>query len=246
METLPPLPKPVDRGAHLLGKSRAPQPSIASLDRVAGYHRGQPLNEIDAADRANRKPLPNESANWIVRTALCVEPREGRLHVFMPPVEASEDYFNLIAAIETTADELKLPIVIEGAPPPHDPRFNHIKVTPDPGVIEVNLHPAHDWDELVKNTTVLYEEARQSRLGTEKFMMDGRHVGTGGGNHIVVGGPTPIDSPFLRRPDLLRSLLCYWQNHPPCHFCSADCLLARRASIRASTKRATTRSTKSK
>ena len=218
METLPPFPKPVDRGVHLLGKSRAPQPSIASLDRVAGYDRGQPLNEIDAVDRANRKPLPNESANWIVRTALCAEPREGRLHVFMPPVETSEDYFNLIAAIETTAGELKLPIVIEGAPPPHDPRFNHIKVTPDPGVIEVNLHPAHDWDELVKNTTVLYQEARQSRLGTEKFMMDGRHVGTGGGNHIVVGGPTPIDSPFLRRPDLLRSLLCYWQNHPSLSF----------------------------
>jgi uncharacterized protein (DUF2126 family) len=81
-------------------------------------------------------------------------------------------------------------------------------------VIEVNLHPAHNWSELVRHTLVLYEEARQSRLGTETFMLDGRHTGTGGGNHIVIGGPTPADSPILRRPDLLRSLLGYWHNHP--------------------------------
>ena len=81
-------------------------------------------------------------------------------------------------------------------------------------MIEVNMHPAHSWDELVHQTTTLYEEARLSRLGTEKFMLDGRHTGTGGGNHIVIGGPTPADSPILRRPDLLRSLVGYWHNHP--------------------------------
>jgi uncharacterized protein (DUF2126 family)/transglutaminase-like putative cysteine protease len=159
-------------------------------------------------------PGPGESATGIVRTALCVEPRHGRLHVFMPPVSATEDYLDLIAAIEDTAAALTMPVIIEGTQPPIDSRLNHFTVTPDPGVIEVNLHPAHDWPSMVDLTTTLYEEARLSRLGTEKFMLDGRHTGTGGGNHIVVGGPTPADSPFLRRPDLLRSLVAYWHNHP--------------------------------
>ena len=217
-EKLPPLPKAEEVRDGVRARGRNPKPFLASPAKASFPIRVQPPSEADLADPEDRKPLPNESANWIVRTALCVEPREGRLHVFLPPVETSEDYLNLLAAIETTARELKLPVVIEGAPPPHDARFNHVKVTPDPGVIEVNLHPAQHWDELVKNTTGLYEEARQARLGAEKFMMDGRHVGTGGGNHIVVGGLTPEDSPFLRRPDLLRSLVCYWQNHPSLSF----------------------------
>ena len=159
-------------------------------------------------------PQRGVSDPGVIRTAVCIEPRDGRLHVFMPPIERTEDYLDLLTAIEATAAELSMPVIIEGEQPPTDPRLNHFSVTPDPGVIEVNLHPAHSWSDLVSYTTTLYEEARLSRLCTEKFMLDGRHTGTGGGNHIVVGGPTPSESPFLRRPDLLRSLVGYWHNHP--------------------------------
>lgn len=158
----------------------------------------------------------DESSDYetVVRTALCIEAREGRLHIFMPPIDYLEDYVELIAAIEVAAEALDTPIIIEGYEPPRDPRMQKLLVTPDPGVIEVNVHPSNNWEELVAVTTSLYEEARLSRLSTEKFMLDGRHTGTGGGNHITLGGATPADSPILRRPDLLRSLITFWQHHP--------------------------------
>ncbi len=170
----------------------------------------------------------------VVRTALCVEVRDpnrangpdveakalaqgkkaGVLYVFMPPLARLEDYLSLVSEVEATARDLGLKIVMEGYPPPRDPRLKLLQVTPDPGVIEVNIHPAHNWTELVEHTEFLYQAAFETRLSAEKFMTDGRHTGTGGGNHMVLGGATPADSPFLRRPELLASLLLYWHNHP--------------------------------
>jgi uncharacterized protein (DUF2126 family)/transglutaminase-like putative cysteine protease len=160
------------------------------------------------------KPQAGQSAADIVRTALCAEVRKGVLYLFMPPLAELNHYLELVAAIEATAASLNLPVLLEGYEPPADPRLKHFRVTPDPGVIEVNIHPASHWQELVEQTEQLYADARLSRLSTEKFMLDGRHTGTGGGNHFVLGGATPADSPFLRRPDLLRSLISYWHNHP--------------------------------
>jgi uncharacterized protein (DUF2126 family) len=178
--------------------------------------RAQPTTHV-ATDEATRQEVVEQElgeAGGVVRTALSVEPRDGRLCVFMPPVESVEDYLDLVAAAETAARETGLPIHIEGYAPPPDPRLNVIRVAPDPGVIEVNIHPAHSWDDCVAITTAVYDEARQCRLGADKFMIDGKHTGTGGGNHVVVGGATTLDSPFLRRPDLLRSIILHWQRHP--------------------------------
>ena len=152
--------------------------------------------------------------SYFIRTALCAEVREGKLYLFLPPLDAAEAFLDLIASIEATAKELNIPVTMEGYGPPHDNRIESMKITPDPGVIEVNVHPMKSWDELVKNTEILYGEAKQARLGTEKFMLDGKHTGTGGGNHVTLGGVTPSDSPLLRRPSLLRSLLTFWQHHP--------------------------------
>ncbi|HTC01586.1 MAG TPA: transglutaminase family protein, partial [Ferruginibacter sp.] len=149
-----------------------------------------------------------------IKTALCVEAREGIIYIFLPPLEYLEHYLDMVASIEATAAKLKMPVRIEGYEPPRDQRMERLVVSPDPGVIEVNIHPAKNWKELTHIIDTLYEEAHQSRLGTEKFMLDGRHTGTGGGNHITIGGASPADSPLLRKPHLLRSLITFWQHHP--------------------------------
>ena len=193
----------------------APWEDPAARQFVAERDPFAPLPHLQTTEASGpREPATTPADDSVVRTALCVEPRGGVLHVFMPPCRLAEDYLDLVAAVERTAAELRMPVRIEGYKPPHDPRLNHFSVTPDPGVIEVNTHPAASWDELVATTTTLYEEAKASRLCTEKFMLDGRHTGTGGGNHVVLGGATPADSPLLRRPDLLKSLVGFWVNHP--------------------------------
>jgi len=198
------------------GQSRRDSPHRGE---AGGQARGPSLGDRprDLHERAsgrNRPPKPFESAHWITRTAMCAEPRDGRLYIFMPPTSALEHYLDIVAAVEATARAQNLPVILEGYEPPRDPRLVHLRVTPDPGVIEVNIQPANDWQELVEQTSFLYEAAHESRLSTEKFMLDGRHTGTGGGNHFVLGGATPSDSPFLRRPDVLASLIGYWHNHP--------------------------------
>jgi len=201
-------PKLVPRDPFAMLEPLPPRERLAAVVMQHALH-----GEADAPPR-EKPPERFEPDPSVVRTALCVEPRNGVIHVFMPPLETIEDYLGLCAVIESTADTLRSRVRIEGYHPPADSRIGRLQVTPDPGVIEVNIHPAASWDDLVRNTTGLYEDARNSELRTDKFMIDGRHSGTGGGNHIVLGGEAPADSPLLRRPDLLRSLAGYWLNHP--------------------------------
>ncbi len=204
-----PLPAHADIRRQLRAGEERESPVV---EGAAAQARRRRINEELAA--TTRAPAFLESGANVTRTAMCAEPRNGILYIFMPPTDQLEDYLELVAAIEATSEDLSTPVVLEGYEPPKDPRLSNFRVTPDPGVIEVNIHPSASWDELVDRTTHLYDAARQGRLTTEKFMLDGRHTGTGGGNHFVLGGATPADSPFLRRPDLLRSLLSYWHNHP--------------------------------
>ena len=180
----------------------------------------EPGSSSSASNSVNQQVLVPEDADRsptdedVIQTALCVECRHGRLHVFMPPTQRADDYLDLIGVVEQTCEALQMPVVMEGYLPPSDDRLELFKVTPDPGVIEVNTQPTSSWDDLVELTETIYKEARVCRLGTDKFDLDGRHTGTGGGNHIVLGGAKPLDSPFLRRPQLLSSLIGFWNNHP--------------------------------
>jgi len=201
------------QGAHRRTGTSTTQVRGQSANHKAGDRPGdRPVSkqQLDAL----AQPEPGKSAAGRLRTGLCIEPRDGRLHVFMPPLVKADHYLELVASIEETAKALGTPVRIEGYKPPSDPRLASFSVTPDPGVIEVNIHPSSNWKQLTGRTRAIYDEARSIGLGTEKFMQDGRHSGTGGGNHIVVGGSTPLESPFLRRPDLLPSLIRTFNNHP--------------------------------
>lgn len=180
-----------------------------------GNKKRDPMDEAIHQNKKPQKSITKSSiTNEIIRTALCVEIRDGRLYVFMPPLELIEDYLFLIQKIEKIAAKLKIPVLIEGYEVPYNKEIKVLKITPDPGVIEVNIPPNDNWDDIVRNTKSLYTLASECGLSAEKFMLDGKHTGTGGGNHIVLGAQTPSESPFLRRPDLLASLLAYWNNHP--------------------------------
>jgi uncharacterized protein (DUF2126 family)/transglutaminase-like putative cysteine protease len=177
----------------------------------------EPLDKTTPTAKLVITPAPEiqqQIVTEVIHTALTIQIRDGILYVFLPPMVKLEDYLALVSAVEQTAKKRNLPVRLEGYLPPRDSRLQLLSVTPDPGVIEVNIHPSTNWDSLVANTQALYEEARLTRLGTEKFMLDGRHTGTGGGNHITLGGASAADSPFLRRPDVLQSLITYWQHHP--------------------------------
>jgi uncharacterized protein (DUF2126 family)/transglutaminase-like putative cysteine protease len=163
-------------------------------------------------------PKPDEAVvddtDTAPTTALVVEIRDGLLYIYLPPTDELEHFVDLVARVEAAAAEVDCPVVIEGYGPPPDPRIIAMTITPDPGVIEVNIAPTSSFAEQRDQLQTLYEEARLARLSTESFDVDGTHGGTGGGNHITLGGLTPADSPLLRRPDLLVSLLTYWQRHP--------------------------------
>ncbi|WP_248722761.1 DUF2126 domain-containing protein [Seonamhaeicola sp. ML3] len=169
---------------------------------------------FDAVEKRYKEQKKASKNDYFIRTALCIEIRDDKLHIFLPPLDAIEYYLDLVTAIEATSKDLDIPVVFEGYNPPFDNRLQSLKITPDPGVIEVNVQPSKNWSELTYNTLSLYKHAKLSRLGTEKFMIDGKHTGTGGGNHVTLGGITPADSPLLRKPSLLRSLLTFWQHHP--------------------------------
>ncbi|RRQ28848.1 transglutaminase family protein [Rhodococcus sp. Eu-32] len=196
-----------------------PDDPTAPKDPLPQQRTQRPPRQVDPAEaRYARLVETNEAARGRVGgsdvTALVAEVRDGILYVFMPPTNRLDDFVELVTLVENAAAALDTPVVVEGYGPPSDPRIQTLTVTPDPGVIEVNVQPTSSWGEQDDLMQTLYEQARQSRLSTEGFDNDGTTRGTGGGNHITLGGTTPSDSPILRRPDLLVSLLTHWQRHP--------------------------------
>ncbi|MDT5183185.1 MAG: hypothetical protein QOI29_1343 [Mycobacterium sp.] len=211
------------RGRIVLLDGDSPAGLRLPLDSIS-WHPPEPPFQADPLAKRGRLPVAPEpddasledveDAEAVPVTAMVAEIRDGLLYIFVPPTEALEDFVDLITRIEAAAAKADCQLVVEGYGPPPDPRLQSMSVTPDPGVIEVNVAPTPSFAAQKAQLETLYEQARLARLSTEAFDFDGTHGGTGGGNHITLGGITPADSALLRRPDLLVSLLTYWQRHP--------------------------------
>ncbi len=208
------------RGRIVLLEGDSPAGLRLPLKSIS-WHPPEPTHGADPL--TNRGILPDEpgaddaevvEAGAVPTTAIVAEIRDGLLYIYLPPTDDAEHFVDLIHRVEAAAAKIACPVVLEGYGPPSDPRITSMTVTPDPGVIEVNVAPTASFAEQRKQLETLYSEARLARLSTESFDVDGTHGGTGGGNHITLGGITPADSPLLRRPDLLVSMLTYWQRHP--------------------------------
>ncbi len=207
---------PLNSVPTVKGAEQEVPPARSNFEKLGSLPKWKELKE-KIEKRISKQPdneyLKKDEFGY-VKTALCIESRGGKLFAFLPPTYYAEHYLELIAAVEIICEQQQLPITLEGYDPPKDTRTGDFHITPDPGVIEVNVQPAKSWDELKNINETVYDEVFKTSLTAEKFLIDGRRTGTGGGNHIIAGGIMPDESPFLRRPDLLKSILTYWQNHP--------------------------------
>ncbi|MCX6938050.1 MAG: transglutaminase family protein [Verrucomicrobia bacterium] len=150
-----------------------------------------------------------------LRRALTAELCDGSITVFIPPL-LHEGYVALVQAIERAVKKCGLrDLVLAGYAPPYDAaRLPTIGFASDPGVLEINLTPCPDWCAYDDQLRDLYAAADAVGLCAQKFQLNGREVGTGGGAHLVFGGPTPETSPFFLHPSLLPSVIRYFQHHP--------------------------------
>jgi uncharacterized protein (DUF2126 family)/transglutaminase-like putative cysteine protease len=199
-----PSPPPEDPQAQRATRPAPPEDPQAQRTAPPALPRpGDPRHQ-----RADGEPLPG------IRTALVIEPRDGELWVFVPPVARFDEFCALVAAIDRAREATGLAVHLEGYPPPPSPERHRFAVTPDPGVLEVNLPPVASCAEAVRLHHAVFEAALASGLTAERYLLDGRAAGSGGGNHITIGGPTPERSPWLRDPGLLASLVTFAQHHP--------------------------------
>ena len=192
-------PYPVDPRAEEIAKAR--ERELKKLAEKAG---------VQLSERRATPPPPKAA----VRTALAVEPRDGELFVFLPPLASAAEFAELVTAVDQAARTTGLEVRLEGYPPPWSAELVRFSVTPDPGVLEVNVPPTRSGREYSELISDVFDAALHTGLHSEKYLLDGRQEGSGGGNHITLGGPAPLSSPFLVRPDVLGSLVTFVQHHP--------------------------------
>ncbi len=192
-----------------------------------------PLNTLPAGD-ASRAEQPPEYSPWDAvptddtarridqqpddspapPTAICVEYREDRLCVFLPPLPDLGQFQRLLKAVDQTASELGLPVLLEGYGPPPSPALELLTAEPETGTLRLRLPLTTSWQQELDWLEDAYRLAGRLGLATQQRYEDGRREPLGQRSTRTLGGPEPASSPFLFKPALLRSLILFWQHHP--------------------------------
>ncbi len=161
-----------------------------------------------------RLPL-NSLPEDVNRRAFAVEILDGKLHIFLPPL-LQAPFLALLEAVAATLRDLSLGDAILGGYVPSDETksWNRMAVASDPGVLEVNLPPCANWREYAEWLDILERATTSVGLRSFKQLTPEDQIGSGGGNHLLFGGPTLDENPLFTHPAWVTSILRYWQHHP--------------------------------
>ena len=175
---------------------------------------------VDAAGPAGLRLPLHLLAAGVPRRAVSLEWRGDRLGLFLPPLLQPA----FVALLEALADGARRAglgaINLQGSVPPDDAElWIRVGLAADPGVLEVNLPAAGSWAEYDRWMRAAARAAAAAGLRPWRQGPDGRREETGGGNHLLWGGPRLDEHPFFTRPGWLASILRYWQRHPALSYC---------------------------
>ena len=181
----------------------------------ANWGLGRSIQLLDASGAAGlRLPLGQLPAD-ISRRALTLEVRAQVLEIFLPPLR-QDAFLRLLAAIQRAALRSKCGRISFAGYLPWDETnsWGVLGIASDPGVLEINLPPSQSDREYAHWMGALESAAAGANLRSFKELASGEQIPTGGGNHLLFGGPTLDENPFFTRPRWLCSILRYWQHHP--------------------------------
>lgn len=143
------------------------------------------------------------------------EEAPGVVRVELPGLPDVPAFVALLQDLAEAARRAEQPaLVLAGCPPPVNPSAAWTTVTPDPGVIEVNMAPAPNVSTFLDWMRELHGAASRHSLSPERYWFNGDVADSGGGGHLTLGGPTAERSPFFLKPRLLPALIAYLNHHP--------------------------------
>ncbi len=221
--------------SHWLGFTDPLNPNSVILTMPLDYEEGvwrsarwpldKKLRKLSEAEGPAGLRLPlNLMPPGLPKRVLTVEFRDGKLMVFFPPV-IQKAFLELLRAVETATRQLSLANVeLQGYTASDEAeRWVSLGLAADPGVLEINLPVCHNWQEYAEWIETVTAACEEVGLRSWKETPFDFPQGSGGGNHLLWGGPNLESHPFFTRPGWLAAVLRFWQHHPSLAYLFTGC-----------------------